>query len=121
MRTYVSALFIAVALSGCSWWNTKPNVCEQAPARAALNLSDPAPLTPYTPAWIVVTPGNVESVWANLRKDSKEPVLFGLTDGDYEQLSVDFAEVRNFIVKQRRITQEYREYYEPESLPKPTK
>jgi len=59
-------------------------------------------------------PENAEKVWTELRKRNVDLVLFALTDDGYEELSVDAANIRNFIATQREIIIKYREYYEPQ-------
>jgi hypothetical protein len=75
------------------------------------------------PQWIVITPDNAEDVWKNLKSKNIDLVLFGLTDDGYESLSVDTAQVRNFIYQQRELLNRYRNYYEPKppEEPKPAK
>lgn len=108
---------MSVGLSGC-FWNTRvvdTNCKEQ--DRTPLVLQDPAPVEITPPKWTVITPGNANQVWKKLEDQKTDLVLFGLTDQGYEQLSIDLAELRNFIARQRQITQEYRNYYEPVKTP----
>ena len=51
---------------------------------------------------------------AKLEKDNIDPVLFGLTDEEYEKLAKNFAQIRAYIMKQNQILNTYREYYEDE-------
>ena len=51
---------------------------------------------------------------AKLEKDNIDPVLFGLTDEEYEKLAKNFAQIRAYIKKQNQILNTYREYYEEE-------
>jgi len=51
-------------------------------------------------------------VWAKLNENGEDVVLFGLTDQNYETLSIMIAELRNFIATQRLIIQQYKQYYE---------
>lgn len=117
MKNIVIASLLAFTLSGCSvlgWNRVEPVVVKKEEvARTPLNLPDPQPLKPSVPEWIVITPGNADRVWQELRNNRKDLVLFGLTDDGYEALAVDSAETRNFIAKLRKILEEYRNYYEP--------
>ena len=54
-------------------------------------------------------------VVAKLKEQGKDPVLFGLSDKDYEFLSKNFAQIRAYMIKQRQVINEYKEYYEPET------
>jgi len=50
---------------------------------------------------------------AKLEEKNIDPVLFGLTDDDYETLAVNFAQIRAYMIKQKLTLDQYREYYEP--------
>ena len=62
--------------------------------------------------WIVVTEKNYEKVFAELKKNNKDVVVFGLTDDSYEVLAMNFAQVRNYIILQGNVLKKYKEYYE---------
>lgn len=112
---------MSLSLSGC-FWNTRDIEIDCKPQdRTALALQDPAPVEITAPKWTVITPANADQVWKKLENQNTDLVLFGLTDQGYEQLSIDLAELRNFISRQRQITQEYRNYYEPQKAPQPNK
>ncbi len=117
MMRVVTVLVLASMLAGCasSWFQkTEPvTIKKEEVARTPLNLPDPAPLTPRTSEWILITPENADAVWKRLRDSNTDPVLIGLTDDGYERLALDMAEIRVFIAQLRAVLQKYREYYEP--------
>jgi len=47
-----------------------------------------------------------------MKEDGKDPVLFGLSDDDYEILAKNFAQIRAYIIKQGATLDSYKEYYE---------
>jgi hypothetical protein len=106
-------------LSGCAGFSLfgereRPITVEtKAVERTRLNLPDPAPLSPRTTRWIVITPENAEQVWRELREKNIDLVLFAVTDDGYEEMAMTQAEIRNYINAQRQIIIKYREYYEP--------
>ena len=53
-------------------------------------------------------------MFAKLKEQNIDPVLFGLTDDDYETLAVNFAQIRAYMIKQKLTLDQYREYYEAE-------
>ena len=67
--------------------------------------------------WFVITPQNVEQVWAKLKEQNVDLVVFALTDDGYQELAMTMAEVRNYIASQRAIIIKYKEYYEPNKTP----
>jgi hypothetical protein len=112
---------LLLLLSGCASFDlfksepaVQPITIQTKPVeRTKLDLADPAPLQIKAPKWILVTPDNVDTVWKRLAEQKADMVLFSLTDDGYEALSLDIAEIRNFISTQRMIIQKYKEYYEP--------
>lgn len=117
---YIVIAVATVTLSGCSTLSglfkkdAEPVVVKKEEvARTPLNLDNPTPLKTTPPQWIVVTPKNIDQVWRDLREKKVDLVLFAITDDGYEQLSLDFAQIRNFIEQQRQIIMQYKKYYEP--------
>jgi len=109
-------LTTSLLISGCAQAPLK--VQTVATEKTPLALADPAPLRINGPLWIVVTPDNLAEVWADLKKNNVDLVLFALTDNGYEKLSIDYAEIRNLISEQRQIILKYKEYYEPSTREK---
>jgi len=67
----------------------------------------PAPIVPRvdqldlrTVSWIVVTPENIEEVFANIQG---EKVLFAVTTDGYENIALNLSDVRALIEQQQRI------------------
>ena len=63
--------------------------------------------------FIIIHSENAEEVFAKMQEQGKDPVLFGLSDTDYETLSKNFAQIRAYMIMQQRIIDQYRDYYEP--------
>jgi hypothetical protein len=63
--------------------------------------------------WIIVTSENAEEVFKKMEEQGLDPVLFGLTDNDYQLLSKNFARIRNQLKIQNDLIDKYKEYYEP--------
>ena len=81
--------------------------------RVPLNLENPATPKMDELKFIIIHSNNAEEVFAKMKEQGKDPVLFGLSDGDYETLSKNFAQIRAYIIQQQEIIQQYRDYYEP--------
>ena len=86
--------------------------------RQPLNLELPDPLKVEDLKWYIINSENSAEVLDKIKKKGDDPVLFGLTDEGYETLSVNFAQIRAYILKQREIIKQYKEYYEPEEKTK---
>ena len=82
--------------------------------RAKLDLPDPETPRIDDLDWIIITSENAEEVFAKLKEQNVDPVLFGLTDEGYQTLSVNFAQIRAYMIKQKLTLDQYREYYESE-------
>lgn len=122
MIKIIAVAALSLSVSGCAvfdFWKRPESVTvkKEEVARAPLNLAAPQPLKITPPRWIVVTPANAQEVWKRLRDQKSDVVLFALTDDGYEELAVDFAQIRNLIEQQRQIIIEYKKYYEPEKKP----
>jgi hypothetical protein len=114
----VSLIAVTLALSGCAGFgfgsSVKPiEIVSKPIERMPLNLAQPTPLKLKRIQWIVITPGNVDSVFQRLESEKQPQVLFAVTDQGYMELAMTMAEIRNFINTQRQIVIQYKQYYEP--------
>ena len=82
--------------------------------RAQLNLEKPTPLELEQLRWIIITSENAEEVFQKLEEQGIDPVIFGLTDKDFELLAKNFARIRNQLKITNDLLDQYKEYYEPE-------
>ena len=62
--------------------------------------------------WIIITSENAEQVFEKMKADGMDPVLFGLTDKDFELLAKNFARIRNQLMVTNDMLDKYKEYYE---------
>ena len=117
-KTYRLAWIIAVPLmlclllSGCAGVKKLSIFKEEVP-RQELNLEKPTPLQLEQLRWIIITSENANEVFAKLEEQGIDPVLFGLTDKDFELLSKNFARIRNQLKITNDLLEQYKEYYEP--------
>ena len=80
--------------------------------RAQLNLEKPIPLILEQLRWIIITSENTEEVFQKLEDQGIDPVIFGLTDKDFELLAKNFARIRNQLKITNDLLDNYKEYYE---------
>ena len=64
--------------------------------------------------WHIITSENAVEVFAKLQADGIDPVLWGLTDKDFELLAKNFARIRNQLKITNDLLDKYKEYYETE-------
>ena len=62
--------------------------------------------------WHIITSENAAEVFAKLEADGIDPVLWGLTDKDFELLAKNFAQIRNKLMETNALLDKYKEYYE---------
>ncbi len=79
-----------------------------------MNLEKPTPLQMEEIYWHIITSENAEEVFKKLEADGIDPVLFGLTDKDFELLAKNFAKIRNQLKVQNDLIDKYKQYYESE-------
>ncbi len=64
--------------------------------------------------WIIITSENADEVFKRLEEKGIDPVLWGLTDKDFELLAKNFARIRNQLMVTNNLLDKYKEYYETE-------
>jgi hypothetical protein len=108
---------ITFLISGCSTVQ-KLDVFSTEVERAPLNLPNPETPKLEDLRWTIITSENAAEVFAKMQEQGKDPVLFGLSDDDYELLSKNFAQIRAYMIQQGLTLEQYRDYYEPEEVDK---
>ena len=106
-------LILTIFLTSCSKVKQLSIFKEEVP-RAKLNLEKPTPLELENLRWIIITSNNAEEVFKKLEEQGIDPVLWGLTDKDFELLSKNFARIRNQLKITNDLLDKYKEYYEVE-------
>ncbi len=113
IRNIFLVLILAIAVSGCSSVK-KLDIFKTEVKRERLNLEKPTPPQLEEIKWIIITSENADEVFKKLEEAGIDPVLFGLTDADYQLIAKNFAQIRNHMMKTNRLIDEYKKYYEPE-------
>ena len=100
-------------ISGCA--STKQlEIFTKEIERTPLNLELPPVETLEQVNLIIITSDNQEEVFAKLKEQNIDPVLFAYTDEDWELVTKNNVRMRNTIIRLRAIIEAYKEYYEPE-------
>ena len=116
LRSIQSALLLlilSIFLTNCSGVK-QLEIFKQEVPREKLNLNTPTPLELENLRWIIITSNNAEEVFKKLEEQGIDPVLWGLTDKDFELLAKNFARIRNQLKITNDLLDKYKEYYEPE-------
>jgi len=106
-------LILTIFLTNCSGVK-QLEIFKQEVPREKLNLNTPTPLELENLKWIIITSNNAEEVFKKLEEQGIDPVLWGLTDKDFELLAKNFARIRNQLKITNDLLSKHKEYYEPE-------
>jgi hypothetical protein len=111
----IFALAIIILLTGCSIGGEKKiKIFSVEKPREKLDYPMPTALQLEELKWIIITSENAQEVFAKLEAAGIDPVLFGVTDKDYQVLSRNFAQIRQKLQETNNLLKEYKKYYEPE-------
>jgi len=107
-------LILSIFLTNCSGVK-ELTIFKKKVEREKLNLNTPTPLELENLKWIIITSKNAEEVFKKLEEQGIDPVLWGLTDKDFELLAKNFAQIRNQLKITNDLLDKYKEYYEPKT------
>ena len=79
-------LILTTFLTSCAGVKTLEIFKKEVP-RENLNLAKPTPLELENLKWIIITSKNADEVFKKLEEQGIDPVLWGLTDKDFELLA----------------------------------
>lgn len=68
--------------------------------------------------WIIITSENADEVFKKMKEQGLDPVVFGLSDKDFQLLSKNFAQIRAHMMKLNVMIDEYKNYYESDIINK---
>ena len=105
------SLILITSLTSCSGVK-QLEIFKTEVEREKLNLKKPTPLELEQLQWIIITSENAEEVFTRVEEAGIDPVLFGLTDKDFELLAKNFARIRNQLKITNDLLDKYKEYYE---------
>ena len=114
IQSVLVSLILITFLTSCSGVKKLSIFKEEVP-RAQLNLEKPTPLQMEQLQWIIITSENADEVFKKLEEQGIDPVLWGLTDKDFELLAKNFARIRNQMKITNDLLDKYKEYYEGDS------
>ena len=112
IQSVLVSLTLVILLTSCSSIKKLQIFKEEVP-RQELKLEKPTPLELEQLQWIIITSENSDEVFAKLEAAGIDPVIFGLTDKDFELLAKNFARIRNQLKLTNDLLDKYKEYYEP--------
>ena len=118
----IIALVLIVFLTGCSIGGEKKiKIFSIEKPREKIDYPMPTALQLEQLKWIVITSANAEEVFKKMEEQGLDPVLFGLSDKDFELLAKNFAQIRQKLQETNNLLKEYKKYYEPKDEKKKKK
>ena len=108
----ILAIALILLVSACSVGEKRVKIFSVEEPRAKLNLPKPEALDLEKVRWIIITSENAQEVFAKLEAEGIDPVLFGLTDKDFEMIARNFAQIRQKLQETNNLLEEYKKYYE---------
>ena len=114
IQSVLVLLILSTFLTNCSGVK-ELTIFKKKVEREKLNLNTPTPLELENLKWIIITSKNAEEVFKRLEESGIDPVLWGLTDKDFELLAKNFAQIRNQLKITNDLLDKYKEYYEPKT------
>ena len=109
----VLLVLLILALTGCSIGGEKKiKIFSVEKPREKLNYEMPTPLQMEEIKWIIITSKNADEVFQKLEEAGIDPVLFGITDKDFQVLARNFAQIRQKLQETNNLLKEYKKYYE---------
>tara|TARA_B100000795_G_scaffold255693_1_gene227519 strand:- start:26 stop:400 length:375 start_codon:yes stop_codon:yes gene_type:complete len=117
--SYISIIFLAgvLGLSGCSSIK-QLDIFTMEVERQPLDLDKPTIQQLEELKWIIITSENADEVFKKMREQGLDPVVFGLSDKDFQLLSKNFAQIRAHMMKLNVMIDEYKNYYESDIINK---
>jgi len=113
MIKIISVIALSLFLTSCGLLPEKTiSIFSMEKSREKLNLKTPTIEEMEKLRWIVITSNNANEVFAKMKAEGLDPVLFGLSDEDYELLAKNFAQIRSTLKQTQDILDRYKEYYE---------
>jgi len=105
-------IIFGLLLTGCNTVK-KLSIFKEEVKRQELNLEKPTPLQLEKVRWIIINSNNADEVFKKMEAEGLDPVLFGLTDKDFQLIAKNFAQIRNQLMLTNELLDKYKEYYEP--------
>ncbi len=113
-RSIVNALgclIILSAINGCSSLPKQIFVSAEPIEKPKLILPESDELDLREVEWVILVKENWEEQWAKLEQSGEALAFFATTDSGYENLGLNYSDIRAFIQQQEAILAAYRSYY----------
>ena len=120
MYRIIISILVVLFLTSCSGVKKLSIFKEEVP-RQKLDLVKPTMPELEKLRWIIITSDNAEEVFQKMEEQGLDPVLFGLSDKDFQLIAKNFAQIRAHLKHTNDLLDKYKEYYEPSDKKKEEK
>jgi hypothetical protein len=114
MYRIIISILVVLFLTGCSGVKKLSIFKEEVP-RAKLDLAKPTMPELEKLKWIIITSDNADEVFKKMEEQGIDPVIFGLSDKDFQLIAKNFAQIRAHLKHTNDLLEQYKEYYEGET------
>ena len=113
MYRIIISILVVLFLTSCSGVKKLSIFKEEVP-RQKLDLVKPTMPELEKLKWIIITSENAEEVFKKMEEEGLDPVIFGLSDKDFQLIAKNFAQIRAHLKHTNDLLEQYKQYYEPE-------
>ena len=113
MYRIIISIIAVLILTGCSIGEKRLKIFKLEEPRQELDLQKPTMPELEKLRWIIITSDNAEEVFQKMEAQGLDPVLFGLSDKDFQLIAKNFAQIRAHLKHTNDLLEQYKEYYEP--------
>ena len=113
MYRIIISIIAVLILTGCSIGEKQLKIFKLEEPRQKLDLVKPTMPELEKLRWIIITSDNAEEVFQKMEEQGLDPVIFGLSDKDFQLIAKNFAQIRNHMKATNDLIDAYKEYYEP--------
>ena len=118
MYRIIISIIAVLILTGCSIGEKQLKIFKLEEPRQKLELQKPTMPELEKLRWIIITSDNAEEVFQKMEAEGLDPVLFGLSDKDFQLIAKNFAQIRAHLKHTNDLLDQYKEYYEPDDKKK---
>ena len=118
MYRIIISIIAVLILTGCSIGEKQLKIFKLEEPRQNLDLQKPTMPELEKLRWIIITSDNAEEVFQKMEAEGLDPVLFGLSDKDFQLIAKNFAQIRAHLKHTNDLLDQYKEYYEPDDKKK---
>ena len=118
MYRIIISIIAVLILTGCSIGEKQLKIFKLEEPRQKLDLVKPTMPELEKLRWIIITSDNAEEVFQKMEAEGLDPVLFGLSDKDFQLIAKNFDQIRAHLKHTNDLLDQYKEYYEPDDKKK---